>query len=166
MKTLLLMRHAKSSWASPGLADHDRPLNERGEKASIRMGRLLRERDLRPDALVLSTALRAVQTAERVVKAAGLDLALHTRRELYLAPPSSYVALAKLFPASAECGLLIGHNPGLEELVTSVAGHHERMPTAALAKVTLNVETWAELLLDGPNPEVREVQVFRPKELD
>ena len=163
MKTLLLMRHAKSSWASAGVADHDRPLNERGEKASARMGQLLRERNFRPDVLLLSTALRAVQTAERVAEAAGLQLPLQTRRELYLAPPSTYISLAQQLPRDARCALLIGHNPGLEELVASLAGRHERMPTAALAEIPLNLATWAELSLDGPGEGVR---VFRPKELD
>lgn len=165
MKTLLLMRHAKSSWASAGLADHDRALNERGEKASVRMGQLLRERNLRPDVLLLSTARRAVQTAERVAKTAGMPVPLQTRAELYLAPPSTYISIAHRLPSDARCALLIGHNPGLEELVTSLARRHERMPTAALAEITLNIETWAELSLDGPEPGV-EVQVFRPKELD
>jgi phosphohistidine phosphatase len=163
MKTLLLMRHAKSSWASAGLADQDRPLNDRGEKASLRMGQLLRARHLRPEALLLSTALRAVQTAERVVKSAGLDLPLDTRRELYLAPPSTYVALAQALPRHVACALLIGHNPGLEELVSGLAGRLESMPTAALAEVTLNVANWADLRLDVA---AQGVVVFRPKELD
>jgi phosphohistidine phosphatase len=163
MKTLLLMRHAKSSWASAGVADHDRPLNERGEKASVRMGQLLRERNLRPDVLLLSTALRAMQTAERVAKAAGLDLPLRTRRDLYLAPPSAYIALAQTLPRDVECALVIGHNPGLEELVAGLAGRHERMPTAALAQASFDVATWADLTLDGA---AETVHVFRPKELD
>lgn len=163
MKTLLLMRHAKSSWAAPGLADHDRPLNERGETASLRMGRLLVERNLRPDALLHSTALRAVQTAHRVAKAAGLTVSLDARRELYLAPPHTYIELAQDLPSDVECALLIGHNPGLEELVSSLSGLEQHVPTAALAEVRLNVATWSDLAL-SPRPEA--VQLFRPKELD
>jgi phosphohistidine phosphatase len=163
MKTLLLMRHAKSSWAAPGLADHDRPLNERGERASLRMGRLLVERTLRPDALLHSTALRAVQTALRVVKAGGLAVSLDARRELYLAPPHTYIELARDLPDDVECALLIGHNPGLEELVSSLSGEQQHVPTAALAEVRLNVATWSELTL---SPRAEAVRLFRPKELD
>jgi phosphohistidine phosphatase len=163
MKTLLLMRHAKSSWADGDLADHDRPLNERGETASLRMGRLLVELGLRPDVLVHSTALRAVQTAERVVRAAGLSLALDSRRDLYLAPPRTYLAVARELPDDVECALLVGHNPGLEELVSSLAGEHQRMPTAALAEVRLNIATWSDL---SQGVRADEVRLFRPKELD
>lgn len=163
MKTLLLMRHAKSSWANVGVADHDRPLNDRGEKASVRMGRLLLERNLCPHAIVHSTARRARQTAERVAEASGFTLPLDARQELYLAPPRAYVAVALTLGDDVERALLIGHNPGLEELVTHLTGEEQHMPTAALAEVRLNLTTWAELSL-SVRPEA--VRVFRPKELD
>ena len=77
MKTLLLMRHAKSSWSEPGLADHDRPLNKRGKQAAPEMGKLLRKEGLVPDLILCSTARRSRQTAEAV--AASLRLRGHGR---------------------------------------------------------------------------------------
>jgi len=163
MKTLLLMRHAKSSWAETGQSDHERPLNERGEKAAKRMGRLLIEQNLRPDAILHSTAVRARDTASRVAKAGALTATLDARRELYLAAPDVYVAVLHTLPSPSGCALVVGHNPGLEELVARLAGQHESMPTAALAELRLDISEWPELSL---GTEVEAVRMFRPKELD
>jgi phosphohistidine phosphatase len=163
MKTVLLMRHAKSSWAESGLSDHERPLNDRGEMAAARMGRLLVQQNLSPDAILHSTAARARDTARRAAKAGALSASLEARRELYLAAPEAYIAVLQALPSRVGCVLVVGHNPGLEELVTTLSGRHERMPTAALAELSLDIGEWPELGLATPLAAFR---VFRPKELD
>jgi phosphohistidine phosphatase len=163
MKTLLVMRHAKSSWADDNLPDHDRPLNARGKRAGPRMGELLREHGLVPDRLICSTALRARQTARSVAEASGFSGVIEERAELYLAAPEIYVAVIRKLEAKASIGLVIGHNPGVEELVFGLSGEQQAMPTGAIAQLELAIDDWSELALE---PRARLVRVWRPKELD
>lgn len=162
MKTLLLLRHAKSSWQDPGLEDHDRPLNPRGLRDAPRMGQLLRDRDLLPDLILCSSARRAQETAERVLESSGYDGELQIRRDLYHAGPATCLEVLGDLPEEIECVLLIGHNPGLEEVLDRLAGRYERMPTAALAHLALEIATWRDLKL-GVDAEL--VDFWRPREL-
>jgi len=143
-KTLLLLRHAKSSWKDSSLNDHDRPLNKRGRHDAPRMGRLLRDERLVPDRIVASTAMRAQATALAVIEASGYDGALLSSRRLYLAPPSVYVDLASELDDSIERVLMVGHNPGIETLLGELVGHPETMPTAALAALLLAIDHWRD----------------------
>ena len=163
MKTLLLMRHAKSSWNDERLADHDRPLNRRGLKASKRMGQLLRDKNLVPDLILSSSALRALTTAERLARACAYEKSIAERRELYLAEPGGYIQALNELGSSPDRVLLMGHNPGLEQLVETLTGKALRMPTAAIAQISLPLASWAELEL-GMSGVL--VQRFRPKDLD
>lgn len=163
MKTLLLLRHAKSSWDEPGLDDHDRPLNKRGRKTAPRMGQLLRDEDLVPDVVVSSSAVRAESTAEAVAQACGYEGGIDQRRALYLAAPSAYLRVLHDLPDKAKRALVIGHNPGMEDLLEALSGRARRMPTAALAVLEIDVKHWSELELDG---RARCVKVWRPKEID
>jgi phosphohistidine phosphatase len=149
MKTLLVMRHAKSSWKDASIEDHDRPLNERGSTAAPRMGKLLAELGLVPDAIVSSSALRALATARAVANACGHAREIQVRHDLYLAAPSAYAdALRALEPAFSRV-LVVGHNPGVEELIAELSGENPRMPTAALALIELPIARWSDLALDG-----------------
>jgi phosphohistidine phosphatase len=148
MKTLLLLRHAKSSWADESLTDHQRPLNDRGKRDAPRVGELLIEHQLRPQVVLSSSAKRARKTAEKVIRATGLDVELRLADELYLAEPRAYVAQLQILPDDLRCVLIVGHNPGLEELCLELTGRHEQFPTAALAQIELTIDRWADTSLD------------------
>ncbi len=162
MKTLLLMRHAKSSWDNNDLADFDRPLNGRGRHDAPRMGRLLAQEDLTPDLIITSAAWRAATTAELVALAADYSGDIHYTRELYQADADTYLESARETADDVNRLLLVGHNPDIEELVALLAGHEERMSTAALAHFRLTIDHWSELS-DESGREL--VALWRPKEL-
>jgi phosphohistidine phosphatase len=162
MKTLLLLRHAKSSWKQPELADHDRPLNKRGKRTAPRMGELLKDEDLIPDLIVCSSAVRAHHTALLVAKACGYVGKIKKTRELYLAEPQAYVEALRQVAEKHARVLVVGHNPGLEMLNEALTGEAMAMPTAALAYVELPLKRWSDLDLIT---ECKLVNVWRPKDL-
>ncbi|WP_419933726.1 SixA phosphatase family protein [Candidatus Palauibacter sp.] len=162
MKTLLILRHAKSSWNDPGLRDHDRPLNRRGNRDAPRMGRLIADRDLVPDRIVSSTAVRARTTAALAAAEFDHDVEIETTRDLYGAHPDGYIEVAEERGGEAERLMVVGHNPGITALVTRLTGEVEYMPTAALAVVELDIEDWSEL---GRAGEGQLVAFWRPKAL-
>lgn len=162
MKTLLLLRHAKSSWADERLSDFDRPLNDRGRQDAPRMGRLLRQQDLVPDLIIASPAKRAAATAKRAAEAAGYEGEIRHADDLYLAEPEVYLTLARGVDDRINSLMLVGHNPGIEECVGLLAGHDELMPTAGLACFRLPIDRWADLRTTG---QYELVGVWRPKEL-
>lgn len=146
---LLLLRHAKSSWDDPSLADRDRPLAPRGRKAASRIARHLGERDERPDLVLCSPATRTRQTLERLSLDPSVRVEFNER--LYAASAAALLALLRALPASAGTVLVVGHNPGLEELALELAvpGPHreriaEKFPTGALATLAFD-GAWAEL---------------------
>jgi phosphohistidine phosphatase len=132
MKQLLLLRHAKSSNADHGLDDHDRPLNRRGELEAPRVGQYLLENDLVPQWTVSSPACRAHRTAALVLEACGGGKPVLDRR-LYLAPPAIIATVAGETPDDTQRLLLVGHNPGIEMLVSQCAHEAIEMKTAHLA---------------------------------
>jgi phosphohistidine phosphatase len=162
MKTLLIMRHAKSSWDNDRLADFDRPLNDRGRRDAPRMGKLLAQLEIVPDLVISSSAKRASETAELAALAASYPGEIRYAEELYLADPERYVELARQSDDSVSTLLLVGHNPDVEELVADLSGKEERMPTAALAVFHLPIDNWSELNLED---EFELASVWRPKEL-
>ena len=164
MKTLLVLRHAKSSWKDQSLDDHKRPLNTRGKKAAPRMGKLLRDEALVPDRIISSTAVRAKTTAERVAKSSEFRGKILLDDRLYLAGPSAIVGvLNEIEDESVSRVMIVGHNPGQEKLVRELTGRDERFPTAALARIDLPIETWKELDLSVRGTLVH---LWRPKELE
>ena len=145
MKTLLILRHAKSSWKDTSLADHDRPLNKRGKQDAPRIGELLQEQELIPDRIISSTAKRARNTAKAVAKVCHCEGRVELTPEFYHAGPGSYLAVLQNVPDDNQRVMVVGHNPGMEALVTHLTGRMETMPTAALAHVELPIEKWADL---------------------
>lgn len=145
MKRLLLLRHAKSSWGDPGLADFDRPLNERGLRAAPLMGRLMRQRRVQPDLIISSPAERARRTAVLVAEAAGFAAPLRFDERIYEATAARLVEVVSQAEEGAGELLLVGHNPGMEELLELLTGEARRMPTAALARIQLDIEKWGKL---------------------
>ena len=163
MKTLLLMRHAKSSWDHEGLSDHERPLNKRGLRDAPRIGTLLKQEGLTPDLIIASTAVRARTTAGLVAEACGYDGDAVLDDSLYGGDAADYLAAARNAADAEDCVLLIAHNPVMEDAVHLLGSDWESMPTAALAVIELPLDAWAEL---GPDTRGSIQQVWRPKELD
>jgi phosphohistidine phosphatase len=146
MKTLLILRHAKSSRDDPKLADHDRPLNERGKKAAKEAGRFLRDEDLVPDLIVSSTALRARKTAQKAAKQCEYPRAIELDDQLYLASAPTHYKIVRKAESSSRRLLIVGHNPGISEFLNQLVSHgDEELPTAGLAVIQLPIKEWQEL---------------------
>jgi phosphohistidine phosphatase len=156
------MRHAKSGWDEEGVADHDRALNARGERAAPAMGQLLVDKGLIPDLVISSTALRARTTALAVVEACGWQPELRLTRKLYMAEPDQILAVVKHLPDDVTRVLLVGHNPGTEDLVSDLALVRQAMPTAAIARFDLSIRRWSDVI---DEKSARLVDVWRPREM-
>ena len=145
MKTLLLLRHAKSSWDDAGLRDFDRPLNKRGLESAPLMGKAMRQRKLQPDLIISSPAVRAKETTQLVRNAAGLTPKVNYEEGIYEASVSRLVEIVSRIDDSVRIAMMVGHNPGFEELLGVLTGETKRIPTAALASIELNIEKWGEV---------------------
>ncbi len=145
MRMLLLLRHAKSSWKDETLSDHARPLNGRGKRDAPKMGRLLRAEQLVPDLVICSTARRARATTKLVVETSGYGEEVIFTPDLYHAASSTYLEVLQQVPDQHRRVMMVGHNPNLEYFLEDLTGDWERLPTAALAQVTLPIEHWREL---------------------
>lgn len=152
MKTLILMRHAKSAWDDPELEDFARPLAKRGRKAARAMGQYLAAQGFRPDHILCSSAQRTRETLERLGDIAD-GASVEFDQALYLAEPQAILRRLARLPDGAASVLLIGHNPGLEALALRLtpAGSAQRQalaakfPTAALAWFVIDAADWRAL---------------------
>lgn len=144
MKTVLIMRHAKSDW-SEDAPDHERTLNTRGQHDAPRMGRFLSAQNIAVDAVYASTAVRARNTAEAVRVAAQWEVPFQTLKALYLASVSNWIDVLGATDDSVETLLAIGHNPGASDLVNQLTGETVAMPTSAIALVELDIEKWEDI---------------------
>ena len=162
MKTLLILRHAKSSWKHSELSDHDRPLNKRGKRDAPRLGRLLQDEGLTPDLILSSTAKRAQKTAETVAENCGYAGDVLTTSDLYLAGPSNYRDVLRQISNDYDRGMVVGHNPGLEILLEQLTGKSEQLPTGALVHLRLPIRHWNEFDV-GTGATL--VNLWRPREL-
>jgi phosphohistidine phosphatase len=162
MKTLLILRHAKSSWDEPHLSDHDRPLSKRGKLDAPRMGQLLCEEGLVPDLILSSTACRARATAKSVAGTCGYEKDIQFSRDLFHADVETYLWILEEIPEEAGCVMIVGHNPGMEELLDFLTGESEWLPTAALAQVELPIQCWRDIDEDVEGELIR---IWRPREL-
>jgi phosphohistidine phosphatase len=145
MKTLLLLRHAKSDWDNTGLPDFERPLAPRGRRDAPTMGKALKKREPLPDLIIASPAVRARETVEAVIEAAQLNIQPKFDERIYGASSDELLTLVRRLPQTSSCALLVGHNPGFEELVGRLTGAYESMPTAALACVAFQIDQWEEV---------------------
>lgn len=161
MKTLLLLRHAKSSRKDDGVRDFDRPLNQRGLKTAPSIGRLIRKRKLQPDLVLSSPAERARQTTQLVIEAAGLKTELRYDERIYEASVARLLGVVSQLDDEAGMVILVGHNPGLEELLEMLTGEAHNLPTAALACIELNIEKWNKVRAGGGQLH----WLVKPKEL-
>ena len=151
MRQLHLLRHAKSSWDDPDLADHDRPLAPRGEKAARRIAEHLRAEGIAPELVLCSTALRARETLAALLPVLAGDADIRLEEGLYGAGVDAVLGRLREVDESVGSVLVVGHNPTLHELALALTGRSdalERFPTGALASVTFTT-AWAELAEDG-----------------
>ena len=170
MKTLTLLRHAKSSWDDQVRRDFDRPLNAKGRRAAAAVGRHLAREGVSFDHLVASPAVRVVETLDGFASGFGRLPDAHHDRRIYLAAASTLMEVVRELPASASAALLVGHNPGLEDLVLLLvprngagrADVERKYPTATVAELRLPVDDWAAV-----EPGGAELARFvRPRDLD
>jgi phosphohistidine phosphatase len=162
MKTLLLMRHAKSSWKHAEMPDHERPLNKRGKKDAPMIGSLIKEKELVPQTILCSTAVRASETARMVQEKSGFAGEAIFLDSYYLAEPNAYLEGLQALPDEIERVLVIGHNPGLEGLLQILSGQIVPLSTGAVAHLVLRISHWNELNLDS---EGELVETFSPNDL-
>jgi phosphohistidine phosphatase len=142
MKTLLLLRHAQTSSGSPTGRDLDRPLLEAGRRAASLVGQLLRRKHLAPDVVISSPATRARETAELICEAAQLVVPLRFDARIYEASAEQLSAVVSEVEGGAQVILLVGHNPGLQELLARLTGEHAPMLPATLARIDLDIDAW------------------------
>ena len=170
MKSLTLLRHAKSGWDDPVTRDFDRPLNPRGRRAARTVGAEMMSEGLAFDLILASPALRVTETLDEVAAAGGaLDVRYDER--LYLASSATLLDIVRNAPEAAERLLLVGHNPGIEELALRLAGRdgdglrgevEVKYPTGTLAEIALPAERWTDVQ-EGTG---RIVRFVRPRDLD
>lgn len=154
-KTILLLRHAKSAWGHAALADHDRPLNRRGERAAEAMADHIVRHTPRPDMILCSTATRTRQTlAPLVLRLAAPAPPIALEKSLYLASEDALLARLQAVPDHVGTVLMIGHNDGIWRLAETLAGHgrapllaalREKFPTGTLAALDATIERWRDL---------------------
>jgi phosphohistidine phosphatase SixA len=140
------MRHAKSSWANEGQKDHERPLNERGQRDAPRIAQALSDLSWTPDWVVASDALRTRQTWERMTEVFGEDTPLLAEPNLYLAGLGALQKSAAAWPSSATTLLALGHNPGWEQAVSHLCGTSCSMTTANAGLLEGYGGSWQEAL--------------------
>ena len=161
MKTLLLMRHAKSSWKQKDLPDMERLLNKRGEKDAPKMGRQLKKKDMCPDMILCSPAVRARLTAEAVAKECHFKKEIQYVDQLYMAEAAQILEVVTHLPDDLKTVLLIGHNPGMEYTVQLLARKIVALPTASIAYLHIPIDHWADLKEDT---ECKLVKTWGPKD--
>lgn len=169
MKTLTLLRHAKSTWDDPVARDFDRPLNKRGRKAARTVGREMRAQGLEFDRVIASPAVRVVETLADVADGYGASFEPEFDKRVYLATTETLLDLIHDADDDAERLLIVGHNPGIETLamlLTRGEGLRAELalkyPTATVAEISLPVEHWSEVA-EGVGTLER---FIRPRDLD
>jgi phosphohistidine phosphatase len=147
MKTLFLMRHAKSSWKDPWLTDHQRPLNKRGKKAAPEMGRRLKKRGVRLDAVVSSDARRATDTAKAVADVLRMrPTTIRLEADLYHADADEIVEIVCRLNDSWEQVMVVGHNPGFTEVANRFYSDPiANLPTAGIVELVFDVAAWGHI---------------------
>jgi phosphohistidine phosphatase len=140
MKTLHLLRHAKSDWSDPSIEDFARPLNRRGKRARRLIARYVAGWHI--DLLVCSPAARARATAKPLIGV--LDCPIHYDHTMYAADADDLLTITQQLPEETSSVMFVGHNPSLEEYTAMIGSVSPRYPTGALGTLELNVEHWSE----------------------
>ncbi|WP_443971884.1 SixA phosphatase family protein [Sphingobium sp. CR28] len=171
MKRLILLRHAKSDWSDGAMRDFDRPLNSRGERAARLMGRWAAQQALSCDMVVASPAVRVRETLDHFRVAFPVCPGPHWERRLYLATAATLLEIVHEFPQQIDTVMLVGHNPGLEDLILDLVADdglstmrhsvEEKFPTASIAALDCDVLDWHDV---GTGARFR--YFVRPRDLD
>jgi len=149
MRTLYLLRHAKSSWKDASLPDFDRPLNSRGKDAAARVGQYLLGNKIQVSLVICSPAVRTRETIEIVLKTAKLEATVRYDDRIYEADVGRLVAVIKNIDDEETDVLLVGHNPGMQDLLSALTGEQREMKTAALAKIAFETSSWQGIKAGG-----------------
>ncbi len=171
-KKLILLRHAKSGWDDPVVRDFDRPLNTRGEIAAKMMGTWMTRNNVLWDHVIASPAVRVVETIDKIASGFGARIEVQWERRIYLASSATLMDVLREVDDRFATVLLVGHNPGMEDLVLDMvsaetggfhrAAVYEKFPTTAIAELSLPVTSWK--LIDH---NIAELDRFtRPRDLD
>jgi phosphohistidine phosphatase len=170
LKRLGLFRHAKSDWQDPRARDFDRPLNARGRKGAALMGRHIAESGFHWERMI--SAIRCAETIELACQAAGQPVAVNWDRRIYLASSATLLDLLRETDGDPASILMVGHNPGLEDLIFDLVPDdgtsplrdvvEVKFPTAAYAVLEFDIERWADL----KERSARLVHLTRPRDLD
>lgn len=172
MKSLTLLRHAKSGWDDPVARDFDRPLNPKGQRAATLIGRHLKTLGLQFDHVIASPAIRVVETLDHLGKGYGQPITPVWERRIYLASAATLLDLIGALAPTANRVLMVGHNPGLEDLALMLASEdagnparaeiEAKFPTASVAELTFDGDDWAAVAA-GTGMLIR---FIRPRDLD
>lgn len=172
MKTLGLFRHAKSDWHDPRARDFDRPLNLRGIKGAGLIGRHIRDHGMQWERVIASPAVRVAETIELAAKASGRPIAVNWDRRIYLASSATLLDLLREQKDDPGSILMVGHNPGLEDVIFDLVPDdgtsplrdvvEVKFPTASFAVIELDIGHWADL----KDRCGRLVHLIRPRDLD
>ena len=144
MRTLYLIRHAKSSWKDATLPDFERPLKRRGREAAEQMGRFLGSKKVTVGALISSPSVRTRQTIDIVMREVHLGVEPQFDQRIYEASLTTLVQVLLEIPDDRKAAMLVGHNPGMEELLAFLTREARHMPTCALAKISVDGSSWKE----------------------
>jgi phosphohistidine phosphatase len=172
VKTLTLLRHAKSGWDDPVARDFDRPLNAKGKRAAHKVGEYLKKHDVHFDHVVASPAVRVVETIEHLAEGTGELMAPAWDKRVYLASAVSLLDVVQEADDRHDSLLLVGHNPGLEDLVLMLVPDNpddaardqveEKFPTASIAEISFPVARWEDVRPNGGTLSL----FVRPRDLD
>ncbi|MCB2210218.1 histidine phosphatase family protein [bacterium] len=162
MKTLLLMRHAKSSWKDETLSDHERPLKKRGKKDTKLISKVIKKKDLIPDLILCSSAVRTKETVEILTDELDYDGKVVYSDELYMGEPQDFVAALKDLNNKHDSVMIVAHNPGLEAYLQIIDGEIEAVPTGGLGYLVLVLDDWKDISLDTMGDLIG---FWKPKEL-
>lgn len=154
MRKLFLLRHAKSSWKDASLADFERPLNDRGKKAAEAMGKYMASQQIDFDLVICSPAVRARETVRLLLKAARRTVPTRFEQRIYEADTARLLEIITEIEDEVKAPLMVGHNPGFENLLGVLTGVEEHMPTAALAGITFELKKWDKVTPGGGTLEM------------
>lgn len=162
MKTLLLMRHGKSSWKDDNLSDHERPLKKRGRRDSKRIAQEIDKNDLYPHIILSSSAIRAKETAEIIIDTLDYENRIIISDQLYMAEPEDFIDVLSQLSDDYDTVLVIGHNPGMEAFLQIIEGDIECLPTAGLGHLVLVLDRWQDISLETMGDLIG---IWKPKDL-
>ena len=145
-KTLYLIRHAKSSWDDPSLRDHDRPLNKRGKRDAPFMAKFLKESGIRPDIIISSTAVRALDFAKEIAEETGYKKKnIIATKDMYMADEDEMLRILRKVDDSHNIVFMVGHNPGITYFANSLSNYNiSNIPTSGIFRVDFETEKWSD----------------------